>query len=149
LLTRLLKLLDAPEAKPLGHDDLRLAVAILLIEAAHMDDSFDAKERGVIEKLLRDKFHLTPGEEAELVETAEAAAKRSAQLHPYTRTAFVKMSPPERCRLIEMLWEVAYADGVLDPEEEVLLRRIAGLIYVSDEERVAARLRVAALLKQG
>jgi uncharacterized tellurite resistance protein B-like protein len=52
------------------------------------------------------------------------------------------MDPEERIRLIEMLWEVAYADGVLDAEEDLLLRRVAGLIYVSDQDRVAARQRV-------
>ncbi|MBS0281793.1 MAG: TerB family tellurite resistance protein, partial [Proteobacteria bacterium] len=52
--------------------------------------------------------------------------------------------PAERIQLIEMLWEVAYADGVLDPEEDLLIRRIAGLIAVEDRERVLARQRVAA-----
>ena len=45
-----------------------------------------------------------------------------------------------------MLWEVAYADGKLDPDEDVLLRRVAGLVYVSDEDRVAARQRVLSRL---
>ena len=45
-----------------------------------------------------------------------------------------------------MLWEVAYADGVLDPLEDALLRRVAGLIDVSDHERGTARLRVCARL---
>jgi hypothetical protein len=44
-------------------------------------------------------------------------------------------------RILEMMWEVVYADGVLDPQEDMLLRRIAGLIYVSDGERGAARKR--------
>ncbi len=52
------------------------------------------------------------------------------------------MEPASRIRLIEMLWEVAYADGKLDPDEDVLLRRVAGLIYISDEDRIAARQRV-------
>jgi uncharacterized tellurite resistance protein B-like protein len=54
------------------------------------------------------------------------------------------MSPEERVELIEMLWGVAYADGVLDPEEDLLVRRIAGLIHVDDRERVLARQRVLA-----
>ena len=45
-------------------------------------------------------------------------------------------------RILEMLWEVAYADGVLNPEEDQLLRRIAGLIHVSDRDRALARQRV-------
>jgi uncharacterized tellurite resistance protein B-like protein len=58
------------------------------------------------------------------------------------------MDPQQRIVLIEMLWEVAYADGVLDPEEDVLLRRVAGLIYVSDADRVAARQRVLQRLQE-
>jgi uncharacterized tellurite resistance protein B-like protein len=44
--------------------------------------------------------------------------------------------------IIEMLWEVVYADGVLHDYEANLLRRIGGLIYVSDRDRGAARKRV-------
>ena len=66
----------------------------------------------------------------------------SNQLYPFTRLAVERMDPQQRIGLIEMLWEVAYADGVLDPEEDALLRRVAGLIYVSDADRVATRLRV-------
>ena len=78
---------------------------------------------------------------------AEAAADRTHQLYPFTRLAVERMSPEQRVRLIEMLWEVAYADGVLDPEEDALVRRIAGLIYVSDTDRGAARLRVLARIQ--
>jgi uncharacterized tellurite resistance protein B-like protein len=41
-----------------------------------------------------------------------------------------------------MLWEVAYADGVLDPYEDALIRKVAGLVYVTDQERGFARKRV-------
>jgi uncharacterized tellurite resistance protein B-like protein len=58
------------------------------------------------------------------------------------------MEPKARIGLIEMLWEVAYADGKLDPDEDVLLRRVAGLIYISDEDRIAARQRVVSRLEK-
>jgi len=64
------------------------------------------------------------------------------QLHGTTSEIAAQMTPDERVGLIEMLWDVAYADGVLDPEEDLLIRRIAGLIYVSDRDRVLARQRV-------
>jgi len=51
------------------------------------------------------------------------------------------MSPQDRVQLIEMLWKVAYSDGVLDPHEDMLLRQIAGLIHVSDQDRGSARKR--------
>jgi uncharacterized tellurite resistance protein B-like protein len=142
MLAQIRKLLTAPEAKTGSRDELQTAVAVLLVEAARMDDEFGAQERAAIEKLLASKFGLGPAATHELVALAETTAERSNQLHPFTRMAVERMDPQQRIRLVEMLWEVAYADGVLDPQEDVLLRRVAGLIYVSDADRVAARQRV-------
>src|SRR5262245_25344675 len=143
VIDRIKKLLSAPEtAAPARHDDLQIAVAVLLIEAARMDDTFDQYERGTIEQLLEHKFELSHDETQQLITLAEERAERSHQLHPFTRLTVERMEPARRIRLIEMLWEVAYADGKLDPDEDVLLRRIAGLIYVSDEDRIGARQRV-------
>jgi uncharacterized tellurite resistance protein B-like protein len=148
LFDQILKLLTAPDRKPGGPDDLQVAVAVLLVEAARMDDRFEATERAAIERLLAAKFALSPESTKTLLAHAEDLAARSNQLHPFTRLAVERMDPKERIRLIEMLWEVAYADGVLDPEEDALLRRVAGLVYVSDADRVAARQRVLARMGQ-
>jgi uncharacterized tellurite resistance protein B-like protein len=141
---QLVKLLSAPEEKSAKPDDLHVAVAVLLVEAATMDSEFDANERAVIEKMLAEKFALPKDRTHQLIATAEATVKRSSQLHPFTRMTVSRMDRDERIRLIEMLWEVAYADGILDPEEDSLLRRVAGLIYVSDADRIGARQRVLA-----
>ena len=53
-----------------------------------------------------------------------------------------RLDAAERIRVIEMLWEVAYADGVLTGDEDALVRRVAGLLYVSDRDRGEARRRV-------
>jgi uncharacterized tellurite resistance protein B-like protein len=143
---RIRKLLAAPEDAPKRRDDLQVAVAVLLVEAARMDDAFDAHERAAIEQMLEHKFQITHEETRELIALAEATADKTHQLHPFTRLTVERMEPKRRIRLIEMLWEVAYADGKLDPDEDVLLRRVAGLIYVSDEDRVAARHRVLSRL---
>lgn len=148
LFDAILKKLTAPERTAAGPDDLQVAVAVLLIEAARMDDRFETAERAVIEHLLAAKFELSPESTKVLMEKAETTAAQTSQLYPFTRLAVEKMTPDQRIKLIEMLWEVAYADGVLDPEEDVLLRRVAGLIYVSDHDRVAARQRVLARMGQ-
>jgi uncharacterized tellurite resistance protein B-like protein len=127
-----------PEDKP---DDLRLAVAALLVEAACRDDTFDQDERDAIEQLVTDKFELSKDETHELIESAHDAQKESNQLYGFTRGMVQKMEYEERVHLIEMLWDVAYADGVLDPHEDTLIRRIAGLIYVTDRDRGAAKRR--------
>jgi uncharacterized tellurite resistance protein B-like protein len=119
---------------------------VLLVEAARMDDTFDGVERAAIERVLASRFELSEESTRTLLTQAEARADRSNQLYPFTRLAVERMNHNERIRLIEMLWEIAYADGELDPEEDALLRRIAGLIYVSDADRVEARRRVVARL---
>ena len=148
VIERIRKLLSAPESVSARADDLQIAVAVLLVEAARMDDTFDQYERGTIETLLEHRFQLSHDETQELLKLAEETAERSHQLHPFTRLTVERMEPKARIGLIEMLWEVAYADGKLDPDVDVLLRRVAGLIYISDEDRIAARQRVLSRLQK-
>lgn len=138
----LMRILKGPE--PPHRPDLRLSVAVLLLEAARQDDRFDPKERAVIENVLTARFDLAPAECAQLMTAAEARASYIVQLYGHASEVSGHTTPDQRIALIEMLWEVAYADGVLDPQEDLLVRRIAGLIYVSDRDRVLARQRVLA-----
>jgi len=141
---QLMRTLQAPANQ--RDPDPKLSVAVLLVEAARQDDTFEPRERLVIEQLLARKFDLSTEECLALVEAAERRVAEMVQIHGHTRDVFETTTPTERINLIEMLWEVAYADGVLDPEEDLLIRRIAGLIAVEDRERVLARQRVAAKL---
>ena len=125
-----------------GHDDLRVAVAALLVEAALMDDRFEESERQSIMDMLRRHFAMTADQAHQLLANAEGAVKQSTQLYRFTRTIAGNLDRAERARIVEMLWEVAYADGVLSPSEDALIRRIAGLVNVDDADRMAARRRV-------
>ncbi|WP_422000083.1 TerB family tellurite resistance protein [Reyranella sp.] len=129
-----------------GESNLESAVAALLIEAARMDDAFDAGERTAIEQLLARHFGLDAAGVQSLVERAEREVRRSTQYFPFTREICQRASEAERLQIIEMLWAVAYSDGTLDPDEDALIRQIAGLIQVSDQERGAARQRALAKL---
>jgi len=146
MFSALMRLLEDPAPTPA--QDLRLSVAVLLLEAARQDDHFDATERAMIDQLLTARFNLSFGECAALVTAAQARASQMTQLHGHTSQIAQVLSPEERVQLVEMLWDVAYADGVLDPEEDLLIRRIAGLIYVTDRDRVLARQRVLARREQ-
>jgi uncharacterized tellurite resistance protein B-like protein len=125
-------------------DNLQLAVAALLVEAATTDNDFDADERRAIRHVLANRFNLTPAETDTLLEAAINASAGSVQLFGFTRGLAKRLDENERIRIIEMLWEVAYADGRLTAEEDSLIRRVAGLIYVSDRDRGAARRRALA-----
>jgi uncharacterized tellurite resistance protein B-like protein len=141
-----LERVGAPESGP---DDLRIAVAALLVEAAHVDDTFAAAERETIGRLLERRFGLPAEAARRLLATAEAVADGSAQLFRFTQIINDRLSAEQRVEVIEMMWEVAYADGDLDALEDTLLRRVGGLIYVPDRERGEARQRVLQRLAPG
>ncbi|MEZ5832350.1 MAG: TerB family tellurite resistance protein [Dongiaceae bacterium] len=131
----------APPSLETRTDELELAVAALLIEAARMDDQFDEAERATIERLLAERFDLSRDAVLSLMEAAERAVKESTQFFPFTQEIVKRISHEDRAQILEMMWQVAYSDGVLDPHEDALLRRIAGLIHVPDKERGLARQR--------
>ncbi len=147
MLARMLDFLNG-KAAPLVErsDELQLAVAALLIEAARMDNDFAAEERAIIERLLAATYHKSPQEAHSLIEEAEAKVRHATQVFPFTQEICRSLAPEQRGHIIEMLWKVAYADGILDAHEDMLVRRIAGLIHVPDRERMEARQRALAKL---
>jgi uncharacterized tellurite resistance protein B-like protein len=126
---------------------LQVAVGALLVEAARRDDVFNADEQSAIKRLLAGHFDLSESDTQDLFDVAEAASASSGQLFGFTNKIVKELDEDDRVHIIEMLWEVAYADGVLDAHEDAMIRRVAGLVYVSDFERGAARRRVLERLK--
>jgi len=127
-----------------GHslEDYQIAAAALLIETARLDEVLDASETAAIHRILSDLFDLDEKETESLIEAASTSQEKSVDIHQFTRRIKDSFSYEERIHLIELLWEVAYADGVLHDFEANLLRRVGGLIHVSDRDRGEARLRV-------
>jgi uncharacterized tellurite resistance protein B-like protein len=125
-----------------GRDDLKLAAACLLIEAARSDGDFGDDERKTIARVLRRYFELTEAECDDLLAAGERRQADADHLLRFTQTIKSRFPMEERIEIIEMLWEVAYSDGVLHDLEAHLLRKIGGLIYVSDRDRGEARQRV-------
>jgi uncharacterized tellurite resistance protein B-like protein len=148
MLDRVLQLLTGNAARPAvaSDDNLQVAVAALLIEAARMDDQFDGAERRTIEHLLAEGFDLPQDAVHDLIVSAERAVRQSTQFFPFTQQINKQIAHEDRARILEMMWEVVYADGVLDPQEDMLLLRIAGLIHISDQDRGLARQRALAKL---
>lgn len=133
---------SGPRAAAGPNDDLRLAAAALLVEAARSDDHVTAEERARIVALARRRFQLTEDEAEELLGEAMDRTAGASHLYDYVRTITDRCPPDERLWIVEMLWEVSYADGDVDSLEANLLRRVGGLLAVSDVDRGAARRRV-------
>tara|TARA_B100000315_G_C14581911_1_gene590903 strand:- start:1067 stop:1528 length:462 start_codon:yes stop_codon:yes gene_type:complete len=139
----------AAKAGPPEKDELQAAAAALLVEAACMDGHFDDDERASITSLMKSQFELNDEETETLIEEAEIVIQESGELYAFTRVIKDRYEPEQRIEMIEMLWEVAYADGNVDHFEANLISRIAGLIYVNDRDRGDARKRVSARLGIG
>jgi uncharacterized tellurite resistance protein B-like protein len=128
-------------------NDAAFALALLLIEVARSDDRVEACEESIIERALARRFGLDRSEVARLMKAAKEGAIKAADLHHFTQLVVRSFNENERIGVIEMLWDVAYSDSVLTGDEDALIRRVAGLIYVSDWERGEAKRRVTQRLE--
>ncbi len=136
------------EASPHDAQEMHLAAAALMVEAATMDDDFDARERAAILGLVIERFGLSPEEGESLIETAAQRVAGSSHLFEFTRVVKHAFAYRERVELLEMLWEVAYSDAKLHHLEANLIRRVTGLLHVSDRDSGAARKRALERTKQ-
>lgn len=149
MLDRLKALLGGDELPPLHHwgrEDVEVAAAALLVEAARVDGRIDPEERALIADLLGRRFGLDPAAARELMDFGARESERSVELHHFAHVITQRFAEAARIELIEMLWAVVYADGVATDFEVNLMRRIGGLLYVEDKDRGAARQRVLARL---
>ena len=120
-------------------DEHTIAAAALLVEVATVDDDFSAMERKSILNLIRKKLVNDPSLSEELIACAEAEVSGTVQLFGFTTAITSGFSYQERVDLMQALWEVVLVDGKVNPYEDQLLRRIGGLIHVSDHDRGVAR----------
>jgi uncharacterized tellurite resistance protein B-like protein len=128
---------------------LQLATAVMLVEVMRADPSFHAGEREAVLAGLRDKFALSDDEAQRLTELAEDAAKRSTDLFSFTSRINERFDMPQKLRMIEHMWRVAYADGHLSAHERHVLWRVADLLHVPQGAYVNARLRAANAVPAG
>ena len=118
-----------------------ILVASLLIHAAKIDEKYTPDEKEIIRKALIDLKLVESDKCEELLNQAEEKEKNSNQILEFTRE--IKKTPMEfRFKIIEILWKIIYSDLVADSYESNLIRRICGLIYVSDKDSGEIRLKV-------
>lgn len=142
MLNDLLRRLSDKDETPLPPDDARIAVAALLVIAAHADHAYADAERSQIERALADRYGLSQEDAAQLRANGEAA--EAAAMDLYRFTALIKKSLPyeERAPVLEALWRVMLADGQRDAHEETLMRRVTDLLGLDPRDNIEARRRV-------
>lgn len=142
MLNRIRALFNETDPGDADRNTLQAAAAALLVEAARTDNTISAPERNRIIDVTRRHFNLTQEEAQELLSAAVFDTEGASPYYRYVSVINDRCPPDKRLWIIEMLWEVAYADGELNDLEANLLRRIGGLLHVSDVDRGEARKRV-------
>jgi len=125
-------------------DSLRMATAALLIEAVRADKSVSEEELSALRAGLGKKFNIGADETETLIRLAEDEASSAVSLYGFTSLIDKGFKYDEKREIIELLWEVVYADSILDKHEEHLVRRIADLLQVSHKDFIETKLRVKA-----
>jgi len=121
---------------------LQLATAALLIEMMRADSHINEDEKITIRKSINSKFGLSHDEIDALMHLAEEKIWESTGYYDFTSLMNKGFTQEQKIKVIEHLWEVAYADSILDKHEEYMVRKIADLIYVSHADFIDAKLRV-------
>ncbi len=141
-----LRLVGRTGDKPPARIDERTALAVLLIEAAHADGTYDAEESARIARVLAARYGLSAAAAATLRAEGEAAQAQAVDLVRFTRVVKHAVPHEERVGVIEAVWEVVCADGVREMHESALIRKLCGLLHIEDREAGLARQRVVARL---
>jgi uncharacterized tellurite resistance protein B-like protein len=123
-------------------DPLELATAALLIEMCRSDFSESEQEKEAVRHLLQRRFALNDAAVDQLIAEASARADAAVSLHEFTHRLNRELSEADKLALVEMLWRVSHADGHIDKHEEYLVLRIAGLLHISDRDRIRMKLKV-------
>ena len=140
----MLKNLFKKEKKSSSYNNI--LIAALLIHAARIDENYTEAEKKIITKAIMDlnKFDLNKAEE--ILKNAEKKEEESNQIIEFTRE--IKKYPIEfRLKIIEIIWKIVYSDGKNDSYESTLIRRICGLLYVSDKDNGSIKEKILNQLK--
>ena len=126
--------------KPLPLDDSSFTIACILVEAALIDNNFGNEEKNIIIKILQKQYKIKKTKDVNnILNRAIEACKEASDLITYTKKIKQNWPIEKRIEVIEMLWKVCLVDGVLEPYEDMLIRRVSGLIYVDDKNRNLAK----------
>ena len=124
-------------------NDYRLAAVALLVHAAGIDGDVSQRERDKLHTVVKRRFDLDDKLADELIDRATAAEHEAVDLYHFTKLLNRVLDEQGRAKIIEMMWEIVYADGERDELEDNLLWRAADLMGVSPRERIELRQRIA------
>jgi uncharacterized tellurite resistance protein B-like protein len=118
---------------------LMVATAALLIEISKADSVITAEESDQISRAVSSTFSLSEKETEELVQMAEEEVKEAVSFYQFTHLINKGFSYEQKLNLVDLLWQVVFADSVMEKHEEYFVRKIADLLHVSHRDLITAK----------
>jgi uncharacterized tellurite resistance protein B-like protein len=142
----LTEITHAPQADSPAENAQRvqLAAAVLMVEVVRADGRMDASERAAALAALRRRFDLAPEALDALLDQAQDSARSAYDYQQFTSRINDAFNHDDKVRLVEALWQIAYADAHIDANENHAINKIAGLLHVTHGEYIAAKMRAKA-----
>jgi uncharacterized tellurite resistance protein B-like protein len=141
----------SPASQPSPFDDTgyRLAATALLVHVISLEGEPSAVEKRRLHELIESGFQLDPGTADRLIEAARVEEGEAVDLYGFTSVIMRTVDHPGRLKLIEMMWQLVYADGRVSEFEDNVVWRAADLLGIDARDRVELRRRVAAASGRG
>ena len=121
-------------------------IIALLIHAAKIDENYTENEKKIIKKVIMELNEISSNQADELLKLAEKKEEESNQIIEFTKE-IKKYSMEFKLKIVEIIWKIVYSDGTSDDYESNLIRRICGLLYISDKDNGIIKAKVQNLLK--
>lgn len=133
------RILNEDENQKLDAHEIEIASAALLVHCAKVDGEQSAEETTYLRSILAERYHLSRDEIDSVIEAAEAREREAIDLHRFTRVLHQNLDRDGRIHMVQMLWEIADADGRIDSDERRMVSLTAHLLDVEVHDAVAAR----------
>ena len=135
------------KSKKKNTTDPKILIAALLIHAAKIDENYSNIEKQIIKKALIDLNKISLDEVDQIIVKAEEKEMESNQIIEFTQE-IKKYSMEFRLKIIEIIWKIVYSDGNSDNYESNLIRRICGLLYISDKDNGIIKMKIKSSLNK-
>ena len=135
----IIKRLTANDPEPMQDSDARLALGALLVRLARADGDYQQIEADRIDRILSKRYGLSPFEATKLRGDCESLEAEAPDTVRFTRAIKGAVAYEDRIAVVSAMWEIVLADGERDDEENSLMRMVAPMLGVTDQDSNAAR----------
>ena len=138
------KMFKKKEKENLNNNNI--LIAALLIHAAKIDENYTDNEKEIIKRALKNLSNINSDQIDEIMSQAEKKEEEQNQIVEFTKE-IKNYSMESRLKIIEVIWKIVYSDGTSNNYESNLIRRICGLLYISDKDNGIIKVKVQNLKK--